>query len=37
MRQRGHMMLDWIFADQFANSLNGVLHGAERPDRRHSP
>lgn len=27
MRQRGHMMLDWIFADQFANSLNGVLHG----------
>ncbi len=28
MRQRGHMMLDWLFADQFANSLNGVLHGA---------
>jgi len=28
MRQRGHLMLDWLFADQFANSLNGVLHGA---------
>jgi hypothetical protein len=28
MRQRGRMMLDWLFADQFANSLNGVLHGA---------
>ena len=28
MRQRGHMMLDWLFADQFANSLDGVLHGA---------
>ncbi len=28
MRQRSHMMLDWLFADQFANSLNGVLHGA---------
>lgn len=28
MRQRGHMMLDWLFADQFASSLNGVLTGA---------
>ncbi len=28
MRQRGHLMLDWVLADQFANSLNGVLHGA---------
>jgi hypothetical protein len=28
MRQRGQMMLDWIFADLAANTLNGVLHGA---------
>lgn len=28
MRQRGRMMLDWLFADQFASSLNGVLAGA---------
>lgn len=28
MRQRAVMMLDWILADQFANSLDGVLHGA---------
>ncbi len=28
MRQRARMMLDWIFADQFANSLDGMLHGA---------
>lgn len=28
MRIRAHMLLDWILADQFANSLNGVLHGA---------
>ena len=27
MRQRGRMMLDWLFADYFANSLNGVLRG----------
>jgi hypothetical protein len=28
MRQRGHMMLDWLFADLAENTLNGVLHGA---------
>jgi hypothetical protein len=28
MRQRGQMMLDWLFADYFANSLHGVLRGA---------
>jgi len=28
MRQRGHMMLDWLFADLAANTLNGVLSGA---------
>lgn len=28
MRQRARMMLDWIFADYFANSLHGVLRGA---------
>lgn len=28
MRLRAVMMLDWILADQFANSLDGVLHGA---------
>ncbi|WP_438479807.1 hypothetical protein [Oleiharenicola lentus] len=28
MRQRGKMMLDWIFADYISNSLNGVLRGA---------
>ncbi|MFO1450418.1 MAG: hypothetical protein U1F61_19815 [Opitutaceae bacterium] len=27
MRTRARMMLDWILADQFANSLEGVLHG----------
>lgn len=27
MRQRGRMMLDWLFADYFASSLNGVLSG----------
>jgi hypothetical protein len=28
MRLRGRMMLDWLFADLAANTLNGVLHGA---------
>lgn len=28
MRQRGQMMLDWLFADLAENTLNGVLHGA---------
>jgi hypothetical protein len=28
MRQRGRMMLDWLFADQFVNTLHGVLSGA---------
>jgi hypothetical protein len=28
MRQRGHMMLDWLFAGLAENTLNGVLHGA---------
>jgi hypothetical protein len=28
MRQRGRMMLDWLFADYFASTLNGVLTGA---------
>ncbi len=28
MQQRGRMMLDWLFADYFANTLNGVLRGA---------
>jgi len=28
MRLRGRMMLDWLLADQFANSLEGMLHGA---------
>ncbi len=28
MRQRGHMMLDWIFAGLAESTLNGVLHGA---------
>lgn len=27
MRQRGHMMLDWLFADLAENTLNGVLRG----------
>lgn len=27
MRQRGHMMLDWIFAGLAESTLNGVLHG----------
>lgn len=27
MRQRGHMMLDWLFAELAANTLNGVLRG----------
>ena len=27
MRQRGHMTLDWLFADLAANTLNGVLRG----------
>lgn len=27
MRQRGRMMLDWIFAELAANTLNGVLRG----------
>lgn len=27
MRQRGRMMLDWLFADYFVNTLNGVLSG----------
>jgi len=26
MRQRGRMMLEWLLADQFASSQNGVLH-----------
>jgi hypothetical protein len=28
MKQRGHLMLDWLFADLAENTLNGVLHGA---------
>ncbi|MEO6005096.1 MAG: hypothetical protein ABIZ04_08150 [Opitutus sp.] len=28
MRQRGHLMLDWLFAELAANTLNGVLRGA---------
>jgi hypothetical protein len=28
MRLRGRLMLDWLFADQFVNTLNGVLMGA---------
>ncbi len=28
MRQRGHMMLDWLFAELAANTLDGVLRGA---------
>lgn len=28
MRQRGHMMLDWLFADHAACTLQGVLRGA---------
>jgi len=28
MRLRGQMKLDWLFADLAANTLNGVLHGA---------
>jgi hypothetical protein len=27
MRQRGHMMLDWLFAELAAATLNGVLRG----------
>jgi len=27
MRQRGRMMLDWLFAELAANTLNGVLRG----------
>ncbi|RFC46807.1 MAG: hypothetical protein DUW69_001598, partial [Verrucomicrobia bacterium] len=27
MRQRGHMTLDWLFADLAANTLHGVLRG----------
>ena len=27
MKQRGHMMLDWLFAELAANTLNGVLRG----------
>ncbi len=27
MRQRGHMMLDWLFAELAASTLNGVLRG----------
>jgi len=28
MRIRAHMMLDWIFADHAASTLNGILRGA---------
>lgn len=28
MRQRGRMMLDWMFADYFVSTLNGVMSGA---------
>ncbi len=28
MRQRGRMMLDWLFADYFVSTLNGVMSGA---------
>lgn len=28
MRQRGRMMLDWLFADYFASSIKGVLSGS---------
>lgn len=35
MRQRGHLMLDWLFAELAENTLNGVLHGANsRTDER---
>lgn len=27
MKQRGHMMLDWLFAELAASTLNGVLRG----------
>jgi hypothetical protein len=27
MKQRGHMMLDWLFAELAANTLNGVIRG----------
>ncbi len=33
MKQRGHMMLDWLFAELAANTLDGVLRGpASRTD-----
>ncbi|HTO04178.1 MAG TPA: hypothetical protein VL069_10780 [Opitutus sp.] len=28
MRQRGQMMLDWLLADQFVNTLDGMMRGA---------
>jgi hypothetical protein len=28
MRQRGQMMLDWLMADQFVNTLHGMMRGA---------
>lgn len=28
MRQRGQMMLDWLLADQFVNTLQGMMRGA---------
>ena len=28
MRQRGQMMLDWLMADQFVNTLDGMMRGA---------
>jgi hypothetical protein len=28
MRQRGQMMLDWVLADQFVNTLKGMMRGA---------
>ncbi|MEO6874107.1 MAG: hypothetical protein ABI222_04730 [Opitutaceae bacterium] len=35
MRQRGHMMLDWLYAELAQNTLNGVLHGPNsRTDER---
>ncbi|QYM79264.1 hypothetical protein K0B96_01205 [Horticoccus luteus] len=35
MRQRGQMMLDWLYAELAENTLNGVLHGPNsRTDER---
>ena len=34
MRQRGQMMLDWIFAELATVTLDGVSARTQRPDRR---